>query len=68
MFPFASELYPPSPQNIQADVLVEYQRLIKHYGYCKKRTFQDCLRLKAKEIPLNERCQIPDSACNAYEK
>lgn len=66
---FAVESYGLSKMNMQANVLVEYQRLIKqHYGTCKMKSFLASLQRNVNEIPLNERCQIPDSPCDINEK
>lgn len=68
MFGFAEELFPISRTNKLANVLVEYQRLVKkNQGQCEAKTFQDCVQEEAKEIPLNERCMMTDSTCDNKE-
>ncbi|XP_055325439.1 peroxidase-like [Sitodiplosis mosellana] len=68
MFIFAIEVFGPSKSNMKADVLLEYQRLVKRYGQCRRKTYKNCLHEAAQHIPLEDRCELPKGACNPHEK
>lgn len=68
MYSFACEEFGPSPENKKANILVEYERLVKKYGRCKRRTFRDCLRKLAKHISKKDKCQLFTGVCDRKEK
>lgn len=68
MYLFAIEGSAPTKSNKKANVLLEYQRLVKKYGHCGKTKFQKCLDEIAQNIPLEDRCELPKSVCNHHEK
>lgn len=68
MHNFTIEGGAPSNANRKADVLLEYQRLLKKYGLCSRKTFQNCLRKATEYVPLQDRCELPISFCNPYAK
>lgn len=68
MYSFAIETFGPSKSNMKADVLLEYQRLVKKYGQCRRKTFKNCLNETAQNIPLKYRCKLPKSICNPHDK
>lgn len=68
MYLFAVEGFGPSKSNKRANVLLEYQRLVKQHGGCGRKQFQNCLEETAQHIPLEYRCELPKSACNPHER
>lgn len=66
MYPFAVEGPGPTKSNKRANVLLEYQRLVKRR--CGRKKFRNCLDETAQNIPLKDRCKLPKSACKHHEK
>lgn len=68
MFLFAIEKFGPTQSNMRASALREFQRLVKKYGRCKRKTFKRCLNKAAQCIPLEDRCELPKDVCDPHEK
>lgn len=58
----------PTSDNIRANILLEYQHLLKNNGYCKRKAFQDCLNFYGKSIPNKEKCPVRLGDCDEKSK
>lgn len=68
MYNFQLEGFNMTESNRKADILLEYQRLLKYTNQCPQRTFKDCLRESKKCVPISDRCQFPSEACDPKER
>lgn len=68
MYNFAIESFEKTEFDRKANILLEYQYLLKNSGVCQRKTFMDCLRESTPFIPLSNRCALLEGVCNVHER
>lgn len=68
MYNFAIETLKKTEFDRKADILLEYQYLLKNSDVCQRKTFEDCLRESTSFIPLPSRCALLGDVCNVHER
>ncbi|XP_055302477.1 peroxidase-like [Sitodiplosis mosellana] len=63
-----NERTPPTSDNLKADILLQFQYLVRDRGYCKRQTFQDCVGNYGKNIPKEDKCPARLGDCNEKSK